>query len=87
MRFANLYNILFLHILHTYRNTGKNYFLYFHYHLLSDIIIILYSYSNYRKIELYSLNWGDQIDLSKFFVVAGPYGGPVGMTNYFTHTL
>ena len=33
---------------------------------------------HYRKQELYSLEWGDLIDLSKFVVVAAPYGGPVG---------
>jgi len=27
---------------------------------------------------MYSLEWGDQIDLSKFIEAAAPYGGPVG---------
>ncbi|XP_053409060.1 vacuolar protein sorting-associated protein 16 homolog [Mercenaria mercenaria] len=33
----------------------------------------------YEKLELYSLEWGDQIDLSKFIVAAAPYGGPVAL--------
>ena len=35
--------------------------------------------SNFRKQELYSLEWGDLIDLSKFVIAAAPYGGPLGM--------
>jgi hypothetical protein len=29
-------------------------------------------------MELYSLEWGDQIDLAKFIVAPAPYGGPLG---------
>jgi len=33
----------------------------------------------YRKQELYSMGWADQIDLSKFMVATAPYGGPIAL--------
>ncbi|XP_060587181.1 vacuolar protein sorting-associated protein 16 homolog, partial [Ruditapes philippinarum] len=33
----------------------------------------------YEKMELYSLEWGDQIDLAKFIVAPAPYGGPLAL--------
>lgn len=33
----------------------------------------------YEKQELYSLEWGDLIDLSKYVVAAAPYGGPLAL--------
>ncbi|WAR04987.1 VPS16-like protein [Mya arenaria] len=33
----------------------------------------------YEKMEMYALEWGDQIDLSKFIVAAAPYGGPLAL--------
>ena len=32
----------------------------------------------YRKIELYSMLWADRVDLSKYIVAAGCFGGPIG---------
>ncbi|XP_052253971.1 vacuolar protein sorting-associated protein 16 homolog [Dreissena polymorpha] len=33
----------------------------------------------YEKVEMYQLDWGDQIDLSKFTVAAAQYGGPIAL--------
>ena len=33
----------------------------------------------FRKIELYSMQWVDQVNLSDFVVAAAPFGGPIGM--------
>ena len=46
--------------------------------VISGVDVKYYLCFYYRKQELYSLEWGDLIDLSKFVVVAAPYGGPVG---------
>ena len=32
----------------------------------------------YRKIEVYSMLWADRVDLNKYIVTAGSYGGPIG---------
>ncbi|CAH3134259.1 unnamed protein product [Porites lobata] len=32
----------------------------------------------YRKVELYSMEWQDAVDLSRFIVSAAPFGGPIG---------
>ena len=44
-----------------------------------DVFVVFFFYTNFRKQELYSLEWGDLIDLSKFVIAAAPYGGPLGM--------
>ena len=31
-----------------------------------------------RKVELYSMEWQDAVDLSRFIVSAAPFGGPIG---------
>ena len=31
-----------------------------------------------RKVELYSMEWQDAVDLSRFIVTAAPFGGPIG---------
>ncbi|KAM7426316.1 Vacuolar protein sorting-associated protein 16 [Porites harrisoni] len=31
----------------------------------------------YRKVELYSMEWQDAVDLSRFIVSAAPFGGPI----------
>ena len=31
-----------------------------------------------RKVELYSMEWQDAVDLSQFIVSAAPFGGPIG---------
>lgn len=31
-----------------------------------------------RKFEVYSMQWKDQVDLSKCRAVAAPFGGPIG---------
>lgn len=31
-----------------------------------------------RKVELYSMEWQDAVDLSRFTVSAAPFGGPIG---------
>ena len=33
----------------------------------------------FRKFELYSMQWGDSVDLSKYTVCAAPYGGPIAL--------
>ena len=35
-----------------------------------------------RKVELYSMEWQDAVDLSRFIVSAAPFGGPIG---FLTH--
>ncbi|ELU17286.1 hypothetical protein CAPTEDRAFT_168734 [Capitella teleta] len=32
-----------------------------------------------RKHELYSMQWADKVDLSKFIIAAAPYGGPIAL--------
>nr|XP_015927027.1 vacuolar protein sorting-associated protein 16 homolog [Parasteatoda tepidariorum] len=34
----------------------------------------------YRKVELYSMQWADQVNLSDFIVAAAPFGGPIALT-------
>ncbi|KFM68340.1 hypothetical protein X975_12661, partial [Stegodyphus mimosarum] len=34
----------------------------------------------YRKTELYSMQWVDQVNLSEFIVAAAPFGGPIALT-------
>ena len=31
-----------------------------------------------RKVEVYSMEWQDAVDLSRFTVSAAPFGGPIG---------
>ncbi|XP_073236794.1 vacuolar protein sorting-associated protein 16 homolog isoform X4 [Porites lutea] len=33
----------------------------------------------YRKVELYSMEWQDVVDLSRFIVSAAPFGGPMAL--------
>jgi len=33
----------------------------------------------YRKIELYSMLWADRVDLDKYIVTSGCYGGPIAL--------
>ncbi|KAM7425656.1 Vacuolar protein sorting-associated protein 16 [Porites harrisoni] len=33
----------------------------------------------YRKVELYSMEWQDAVDLSRFIVSAAPFGGPIAL--------
>jgi len=33
----------------------------------------------YRKLELYSMQWANRIDLSKFLVTVGAFGGPIAL--------
>ncbi|CAH3134282.1 unnamed protein product [Porites lobata] len=33
----------------------------------------------YRKVELYSMEWQDAMDLSRFIVSAAPFGGPIAL--------
>ena len=37
----------------------------------------------YRKVEIYSLQWGPDIDLSKMIVAAAQYAGPIGLDPAF----
>ncbi|KAF8764583.1 Vacuolar protein sorting-associated protein like [Argiope bruennichi] len=34
----------------------------------------------YRKIELYAMQWEDQVNLSDFIIAAAPFGGPIALT-------
>ncbi|GIY07057.1 vacuolar protein sorting-associated protein 16 homolog [Caerostris extrusa] len=34
----------------------------------------------YRKIELYSMQWEDQVNLSDFIIAAAPFGGPIALS-------
>ncbi|KAG8195406.1 hypothetical protein JTE90_001418 [Oedothorax gibbosus] len=34
----------------------------------------------YRKIELYSMQWVDKVNISDFVVAAAPFGGPIALT-------
>lgn len=34
----------------------------------------------YRKIDLYTMQWVDQVHLSDFIVAAAPFGGPIALT-------
>jgi len=40
----------------------------------------------YRKFELYSMQWVNQVDLCKFIVSAAPYGGPIALIRYESKT-
>ncbi len=33
----------------------------------------------FRKQDLYSMGWADQVDLSRFIVAAAAYGGPIAL--------
>ena len=44
--------------------------------ILSAVFIV---FLLFRKIELYSMLWHERVDLAKYKVAAGTYGGPIGI--------
>lgn len=40
-----------------------------------------------RKHEIYSMQWAEKVDLSKFIIAAAPFGGPIGMSLDWNHLI